>query len=381
VSADQNALRAANQKILDRIGGDKGADLNVTNVTSNLADVKPALKIDVDPQKAILHGTTTAQVALQIQSLLNGQSVGNVTLVGQDTSNGGTPDAGKPLNLFVEVDPASISLESLRNMPVGTTNPVALSEVATIDEVPGAISITRINGDQAASISGQITSADTINVQSRVVAEIKKLDLPAGVEVSGGTQAQSQSDALGGLGTALLVAIALVYIVMLFWSGSLLNPFVILFSLPLAAIGAIWGLFITGKPIGITSLVGVLMLIGIVVTNAIVLLDLVEQHKARGLSTYESLVQGGRTRVRPILMTAIATIVALLPLALSVGGSDSFLTSDLAIVVMGGLFTSTFLTLLVVPVVYSLVDGARRRLMGRDVAATAPAPSQEPEVA
>jgi HAE1 family hydrophobic/amphiphilic exporter-1 len=381
VSADQNALRAANQKILDRIGGDKGADLNVTNVTSNLADVKPALKIDVDPQKAILHGTTTAQVALQIQSLLNGQSVGNVTLVGQDTSNGGTPDAGKPLNLFVQVDPASISLESLRNMPVGTTNPVALSEVATIDEVPGAISITRINGDQAASISGQITSADTINVQSRVVSEIKKLDLPAGVEVSGGTQAQSQSDALGGLGTALLVAIALVYIVMLFWSGSLLNPFVILFSLPLAAIGAIWGLFITGKPIGITSLVGVLMLIGIVVTNAIVLLDLVEQHKARGLSTYESLVQGGRTRVRPILMTAIATIVALLPLALSVGGSDSFLTSDLAIVVMGGLFTSTFLTLLVVPVVYSLVDGARRRLMGRDVAATAPAPSQEPEVA
>ncbi len=262
-------------------------------------------------------------------------------------------------------DPASISLESLRNMKVGTANPVALSEVATIDEVPGAISITRINGDQAASITGQITSQDTINVQNRVVSEIKKLDLPAGVQVSGGVQAQSQSQALGGLGTALLVAIALVYIVMLFWSGSFLNPFVILFSLPLAAIGAIWGLFLTGKPIGITSLVGMLMLIGIVVTNAIVLLDLVEQHKARGLSTYDALVQGGRTRVRPIMMTAIVTILALMPLALSVGGSDSFLTSDLAIVVMGGLFTSTFLTLLVVPVVYSLVDGARRRVLRR----------------
>ncbi len=378
VSPDQAALRAANQKILDRIGGDKGADLNVTNVTSNLADVKPALKIDVDPQKAILHGTTTAQVALQIQSLLNGQSIGNVTLVGQDASNAG--DAGKPLNLFVQVDPASITLQSLRDMKVGTLNPVALSEIATIDEVPGAISITRINGDQAASITGQITSNDTINVQNRVVSEIKKLDLPAGVQVSGGAQAQSQAQALGGLGTALLVAIALVYIVMLFWSGSFLNPFVILFSLPLAAIGAIWGLFITGKPIGITSLVGMLMLIGIVVTNAIVLLDLVEQHKARGLNTYDALVQGGRTRVRPILMTAIVTILALVPLALSVGSSDSFLTSDLAIVVMGGLFTSTFLTLLVVPVVYSLVDGARGRLRGgaRVPAATT---SQAPEAA
>lgn len=376
VSADQTALRMANQKILDRIGGDKAADLGVTNVTSNLADVKPELKIDVNPQKAILHGTTTAQVALQIQALLNGQSVGNVTLVGQDATNASNAgDSGKPLNLFVQVDRTSISLENLRNMKVGTANPVALSEVATIDEVPGAISITRINGDQAASITGQITSQDTINVQNRVVSEIKKLDLPAGVQVSGGVQAQSQSQALGGLGTALLAAIALVYIVMFFWSGSFLNPFVILFSLPLAAIGAIWGLFVTGKPIGITALVGMLMLIGIVVTNAIVLLDLVEQHKARGLNTYDALVQGGRTRVRPILMTAIVTILALVPLALSVGGSDSFLTSDLAIVVMGGLFTSTFLTLLVVPVVYSLVDGARARLLRRSKRWTA-TPSQ-----
>src|SRR5205823_12777816 len=107
--AGQTALRLANQKILDRIGGEKGTGLSVTNVTSNLADVKPALKIDVNPQQAILHGTTTAQVALPIQALLNGQSVGIVTLVGQDASNAGA--VGKPLNLFVQVDPASVSLE------------------------------------------------------------------------------------------------------------------------------------------------------------------------------------------------------------------------------------------------------------------------------
>src|SRR5205823_13037895 len=111
----------------------------------------------------------------------------------------------KPLNLFVQVDPASISLASLRNMKVGTANPVALSEVATIDEVPGAINITRINGDQAASITGQITSQDTINVQNRVVSEVKKLNLPAGVQVSGCGQAQSQRQDLGGLRSAVLV--------------------------------------------------------------------------------------------------------------------------------------------------------------------------------
>lgn len=360
-SADRNSLQEASRMILERLGGDNGKDLNVTNVTSSLAEVKPTLRIEVDPQKAFLSGSTTAQIALQIQSLLNGQSVGNVTLAQSDNTNTiAANDSSKPVELFVRVDPSALSLENLRNLKVGTTYPIALSEVATIDEVPGALNITRINGDQAASISGQITSPDTINVQMQVEAEIKKLALPAGVQVGGGAQASSQTEALQGLGIALLVAIGLVYIIMLFWSGSLLTPFVILFSLPLAAIGAILGLFITGKPLGITSLIGMLMLIGIVVTNAIVLLDLVEQHRERGMSTYDSLIQGGRTRLRPILMTAIATILALVPLAFSVGG-ESFLTGDLAVVVMGGLFTSTFLTLLVVPVVYSLVSGLRDR--------------------
>ncbi len=191
--------------------------------------------------------------------------------------------------------------------------------------------------------------------------EVRKLNLPAGVTVGSGVQAQSQTQALQNLGTALLIAIGLVYLVMLIWSGSLLNPLVILFSLPLAAIGAILALFLTGKPIGITSLIGMLMLIGIVVTNAVVLLDLIEQYRRKGLTVYDSVLQAGRVRVRPIMMTAIATIMALFPLALS-AGNDSFLTSDLAVVVMGGLFTSTMLTLLVVPVVYSLVSGLRNRL-------------------
>ena len=192
-----------------------------------------------------MHGSTTAQIAAQVGGLLNGTTAGTVTLA----SGTSATSANKPLSLFVQVDPATVTQQKLKDMLVGTTNPVALSEVATIKEVPGAVSVSRINGDQAASITGKITSQDTVNVQANVEKEVKKLSLPAGVTVGSGTQAQSQTEALQGLGIALLIAIGLVYLVMLIWSGSLLNPLVILFSLPLAAIGAILGLFITGSPL------------------------------------------------------------------------------------------------------------------------------------
>jgi len=161
-------------------------------------------------------------------------------------------------------------------------------------------------------------------------------------------------------------AILVVYIVMVLALGSLITPFIILFSLPLAIIGAIPALLITGNPLGISALIGFLMLIGIVVTNAIVLLDFVEQLRDQGLPTYDALVKGARTRVRPILMTAVATILALSPVAIGFA-HGSIIAEELATVVIGGLFSSTFLTLIVVPVVYSLVDGgkegARRRFL------------------
>ena len=174
------------------------------------------------------------------------------------------------------------------------------------------------------------------------------------------------NSAFGGLFLSMAVAILLVYLVMVLVFDSLIDPLVIMFSLPLATIGAFPALFLTQRPIGISALIGFLMLIGIVVTNAIVLLDLVEQHRRRGMPMYEALMQGGRTRVRPILMTAIATILALMPLGLGLSEGE-IIASELATVVIGGLFTSTFLTLIVVPVVYSLVEDAKsmtRRRIG-----------------
>ena len=188
--------------------------------------------------------------------------------------------------------------------------------------------------------------------------------LPAGATVSVGGVSEQQAEAFGGLFTAMGVAIVLVYVMLVLAFNSLITPFVILFSLPLATIGAFPALLITGRPIGISALIGFLMLIGIVVTNAIVLLDLVERLRAEGVPLKEALIRGGHTRVRPILMTAIATILALVPLAAGFN-QGSIIAAELGTVVIGGLLSSTFLTLVVVPAAYRLVEGLRARIGGR----------------
>jgi hydrophobic/amphiphilic exporter-1 (mainly G- bacteria), HAE1 family len=156
-------------------------------------------------------------------------------------------------------------------------------------------------------------------------------------------------------------AAVLVYVLMVLTFGSLVDPFILLFALPLAAIGAFPALLVTGRTLSISALIGLLMLVGIVVTNAIVLLDLVKQRERQGMATRDALIAGGRIRVRPILMTAVATILATLPLALS-SQSGSFIAAELGTVVIGGLLSSTLLTLLVIPVLYSLVSGLKQRL-------------------
>ncbi|HET8523621.1 MAG TPA: efflux RND transporter permease subunit, partial [Thermomicrobiales bacterium] len=222
------------------------------------------------------------------------------------------------------------------------------------------------------------------------IADVTKIvnnyDAPAGVEVSMGGVSQDQGEAFASMGVALLVAIALVYLAMVVSFGSLSTPFVILFSLPLAVIGVMVALFVSGKSIGLPALIGVLMLVGIVVTNAIVLLEYVIELRKRGLPLVEALVEGGKTRLRPILMTAIATILALIPLALS-KNSGAIIASDLAVVVIGGLITSTVLTLVVVPVIFELIGGRQERREARRAAkeaeraeaATAAIPQPQPQ--
>ena len=199
-----------------------------------------------------------------------------------------------------------------------------------------------------------------------VRSELDRLDsegeLPPGVTVEIGGVSEQQAEAFGGLFVAMGVAMVLVYLMLVLAFNSLIKPFILLFSLPLATIGAFPALLLTGRPIGVSALIGFLMLIGIVVTNAIVLLDLVERLRAEGVPLKDALIRGGHTRVRPILMTAIATILALVPLAAGFN-EGSIIAAELGTVVIGGLLSSTFLTLVVVPAAYYLLEyrGERRR--------------------
>ena len=335
VSGDSPAdIKTANDAMLAALASQP----DVVNVKSDLTGAVPAVLVAVNPNQAIMLGSTTAQIAGDVRNALVGQPLGTIT--GAD---------GSPIGVTLKIDSSTAtSLEGLKQMPVGVVAQAPLGAVADVTQVDSQGSVTRVDGAPAATISGDFVTDDEGAVNKAITAQIKELEasgaIPAGVTVELAGAAQQQSQAFGSLFLSMGVAILLVYIVMVFLFGSLVDPLVILFSLPLATIGAFPALLISGQPIGISALIGFLMLIGIVVTNAIVLLDLVEQLRHQGYSTYDALVQGGRTRVRPILMTAVATILALLPLALGFS-KGSVIAAELGTVVIGGLFSSTILTL------------------------------------
>ncbi len=352
---DPAAIRAASEAIVQDLETLEGAK----DIHSDLAADATTIAVDVQPDRAALIGLSAAQVGGQLRNILSGQSLGTVTLAD-----------GTSAETRILVDTSGLdSVDALKHVPVtGTLGTAPLGQVAEIETVRTQGSVTRVDGSPAATITGAITSDDqggvSAEAQQRVDALIASGAIPDDVTIRFAGVTAQQSEAFGSLFLAMAVAILAVYLVMVLVFGSLVDPLVILFSLPLATIGAFPALLIAGRPIGISALIGFLMLIGIVVTNAIVLLDLVEQLRHRGMSTHEALMQGGRTRVRPILMTAVATILALTPVALGFS-EGSIIAAELGTVVIGGLFSSTILTLVVIPVIYMLVDGAKQRASRR----------------
>ena len=250
--------------------------------------------------------------------------------------------------------------------------PVQVKDVAKVQEVLAPTTVTQIEGTPSVTIiatpEGKDLGALTATIQSRLDA---MTDLPPGVTATLGGAAQDQQDAFNQLGLAMLVAIALVFMIMVGTFRSLVQPLILMVSIPFAATGAVAGLLITDTPLGVPAMVGLLMLIGIVVTNAIVLIDLINQYRGRGEDLRSAIIDGARLRLRPIIMTACATIFALIPMALGFTGGGAFISGPLAIVVIGGLVSSTVLTLLLVPVLYSLVErrSERRRLRNAPTAA------------
>ncbi|MGW5199581.1 efflux RND transporter permease subunit, partial [Streptomyces spiralis] len=245
--------------------------------------------------------------------------------------------------------------------------------------VDGPVSMTRIDGQRAATITAKPTGDNTGAVSTKLQSKIKSLKLPAGATAEIGGVTSDQNDAFKNLGLAMLAAIAIVFMLLVATFRSLVQPLILLVSIPFAATGALGLLIATGTPMGVPAMIGMLMLIGIVVTNAIVLIDLINQYRKQGHGVVEAVVEGGRHRLRPILMTALATIFALLPMALGVTGEGGFIAQPLAVVVIGGLITSTLLTLLLVPTLYAMLELRKeRRAKKRAAEREAKAETEEP---
>ena len=239
---------------------------------------------------------------------------------------------------------------------------VQLRQVADVEEVPSDASIRRVDGERTVTVTATPTGGDLGAATASLTEGLDGLNLPSGVQASIGGVSTEQTDAFTQLGIAMLVAIAIVYMVMVATFRSLLQPVILLISVPFAATGAVGLLLLTNTALGIASMIGLLMLIGIVVTNAIVLIDLVNQYREQGADIDDAVIHGARLRLRPIVMTALATIMALVPMAIGITGGGVFISKSLAIVVIGGLVSSTALTLILVPVLYHLVEKFRERL-------------------
>ncbi|MGO2050589.1 MAG: efflux RND transporter permease subunit, partial [Microbacterium sp.] len=273
-------------------------------------------------------------------------------------------DTALTVNLAASEPPATV--DELRALEIPTAaGIIELQDVATVEQAEGPTSVTTEQGRRTATITVPPSSDNLATATASVTAALEAVDLPDGASAEVGGVASQQTDSFTQLGLAMLAAILIVYVVMVATFKSLRQPLLLLVSVPFAATGAILLQIATGVPLGVASLIGVLMLIGIVVTNAIVLVDLVNQYRAKGLPTAEAVMAGGEKRLRPILMTALATIFALTPMALGITGHGGFISQPLAIVVIGGLISSTVLTLVVLPTLYNLVEGARERRRAR----------------
>ncbi|CAH0183501.1 efflux RND transporter permease subunit [Plantibacter cousiniae (nom. nud.)] len=353
-SARQSDLAKAADAIQQAVTGLDGID----QVTSNLSESRPYVQVAVDRDAAAAAGFSEVALGAYVSQLMQPTTVGSIVI--DDTT----------LTIYVDAQDPPTTVDALAATEVPTaTGPRRLDTLATVSQVDGPATISTVKGLRSATISATPGSDNLGTASAEVQTAIDDVKLPAGTTATLGGVTASQSDAFGQLGLALLAAILIVYVIMVATFRSLRQPLLLLVSVPFAATGAIGLQVITGVPLGVPSIIGALMLIGIVVTNAIVLVDLVNQYRRRGMTVIEAVEHGAARRLRPILMTALATIFALTPMALGVTGHGGFISQPLAIIVIGGLVSSTVLTLVVLPSLYNLVEGFRDRREQRRAAA------------
>ncbi|WP_186670844.1 efflux RND transporter permease subunit [Sporosarcina sp. BP05] len=318
------------------------------DVSSSAKDAYVEYKFKVEQDELLQYGLTTGQIVMMLNPMRTNDVL---TTVEKDKNT---------LEVIVQqeeaVQPKSIEDLLATEVPTALGTTMKLSELVTVEKGTTLNALARSQGEYFATVSGTIIDTDISKATSEVDKAIDKLDLPKGVTVGTAGVAADMTETFTQLIVAMLAAIAIVYFILVVTFREGVAPFAILVSLPFAVIGSFVGLLIAGETISVSVMMGLLMLIGIVVTNAIVLVDRIIRMERAGLNMREAVLEAGITRLRPILMTAIATIGALIPLAIGSGGGGGLISKGLGITVIGGLISSTLLTLIVVPIAYELLS-------------------------
>lgn len=353
---DLKELTATAKSVMDDMKGVSGLE----SVDVSVQDSSPELQWHVDREKAQQLGISFTDVA----NVLNASTNGQLSSYYQED--------GFQFPIIVQVPESERkSVEQLLDLPVqsstrtgGQSPPtVRLGDIATATVAVGPNEITRIDRQRYVAVTGRVSGRSESDVQADIASMMAKKQLPEGMRWDFGRNQKRRADEFSGMGAAVMLAIALIYMLLATQFESFIMPLVVLTSVPLCAIGVILALFITGRAFGLTAFIGLLMLVGIVVKNGILLVDYTDQLRKRGTPRDEAILRAAPTRLRPILMTTCAAVFGMVPLALALGrGSET--QAPLATAVIGGLTTSTLLTLYVVPVVYSLFDDLARKLRG-----------------
>ncbi|MBN2365807.1 MAG: efflux RND transporter permease subunit [Calditrichaeota bacterium] len=323
----------------------------VVNLSSSLQEGLSEIGIYIDREKAGNFGLNTAQIASTVRTAVRGATV--TRLSSYDTE----------YDITVEVVETEMqNINDVLDLPVTTARgfSVPLRSVASFTLERSPSEIKRLDQQRMLEIKGDVSGRPQRQVLEEVRQAINQLDLPTDYYISFGGQSRSIADSFRSLLTALIIAIFLVYVVMGAQFNSFIHPFTIAFTIPLAVIGVLLGLFIFGSSLSMNALLGMIMLVGIVVNNGILLIDYINQLRSRGMSKDDAIIEAGATRLRPILITTLTTIFGMLPIALGLGKGGEAL-QPLGAVVVGGLATSTLLTLIVIPCVYSLLDRVRMK--------------------
>jgi HAE1 family hydrophobic/amphiphilic exporter-1 len=342
---DLDSLARVSDAVVQRMSAsDRFSDIRTTIERGN-----PEIQIVFDQERAAKLGLAVRDIADSVVANVRGELATRYTW------------RDKKIDVLVRsVDTRESSIEEIRRLIVNPSSdrPVTLNAVADVSVSQGPSEIRRVAQERVAIVTANVAYGDLGAAAAEARRIVRNIAMPAGVAAIVSGQSEEMQESFDSMQFALILAIFLVYLVMASQFESLIHPFVILFTIPLALVGAVLALFITGTTISIVALIGVIMLAGIVVNNAIVLVDLINQLRSQGVERVDAIMEAGRARLRPILMTSLTTALGLLPMAMGIG-EGSEVRTPMAITVIGGLVVSTILTLLVIPVVYSLMDRKR----------------------